>query len=143
MLGVPACVLDEFAERLARDIDAGEQLESGRRPGRDAAVENGDVRVAVVRENRGRAVRRGRRRRRTARCAFARRGTSCANLNSNRLSGTERASSRWLCEKIKLLAHVDQRDFAAVGEHAAKLLRADRTRAADRSPGSRVKRLAW
>src|ERR1700733_3987848 len=30
----------------------------------------------------------------------ARRGTSGANRSSNRLSGTERASSKWLCEKI-------------------------------------------
>ena len=35
-----AGVLDEFAEGLARHVDAGEQLEAGRGPGRDAAGEH-------------------------------------------------------------------------------------------------------
>ena len=50
-----AGVLDEFAKGLAGDVDAGKQLEPGRRPGGHAAVENGDVRVIVARQDRGSA----------------------------------------------------------------------------------------
>ena len=64
-----AGVLDEFAERLARHIHAGEQLEAGGRPGRDAAFEIG--RGSNSRRARGCRPRAApaRRRRRTARCA--------------------------------------------------------------------------
>ena len=89
-----AVVLDEFAERLARHVDAGEQLEAGLLPGRDAAVEIGEVGVAGARREFRPRARPGRRRRRTARCGWSRRGTSRAKRSSSRLSGTERAHSR-------------------------------------------------
>ncbi len=63
-----AGVLDVLAERLARHVDAGEQLEAGLLPGGDAAVQIGEVGVAGGGEDRSRRARPGRRRRRTARC---------------------------------------------------------------------------
>ena len=95
-----AGVLDEFAERLARHVDAGEQLEARRGPGGNAAVEHGDVGVAGARKNAGGAFGQpigvvaqhdagGR--------AAAPAGRTAAPAGS---SGTERAKSRWFCENI-------------------------------------------
>ncbi len=94
-----AGVLDEFAERLARHVDAGEQLEARRRPGGDAAVEIRQVGVAGAREDIGGALASpSASSHSTMRVAL--RGTSRAKRSSSRLSGTERAHSRWFCEKI-------------------------------------------
>ena len=120
-----ARVLDELAERLARHVDAGEQLEAGRRPGRDAAVEH----------------RAGRGSRRAARTSAARsaspsrvvaqhdagaRGAAPGgrSRSSSRLSGTERANSRWLCEKISSSRTSSERQLLAVGEHRLDGVRA-------------------
>ncbi len=46
------CMLDEFTECLAWNVDAGEQLEAGRCPGIDAAIENRHISVAVARKDR-------------------------------------------------------------------------------------------
>ena len=43
-------VLDHLPERLARDVDAADQREAGRRPGIDAAFQHGDGGVAEVPE---------------------------------------------------------------------------------------------
>src|SRR6516165_5284624 len=46
-----ARVLDELAERLARDVDAGEQFEPGLGPARNPAVERMEIGVAGARED--------------------------------------------------------------------------------------------
>ena len=117
-------MLDEFAKGLAGDIDAGKQLEPSRRPGGHAAVENGDVRVAVARQDRGSA------------CGEAVAIVAKHNARSpagHQLRKSHFEAAEWyrtreqqmVLRENKLLAHVDKRDFLAVGEHAAELLRAD------------------
>ena len=51
-----AVVLDMLAERLARHVDAGEQLEAGLLPAGHAAIEDGDVGVAGARQHVGGAL---------------------------------------------------------------------------------------
>ena len=46
-----------------------------------------------------------------------RRGTSRAKRSSSRLSGTERAHKQMVLRVDQLLAHVDERELLAVGEH--------------------------
>ncbi len=50
-------VLDIFAERLARHVDAREQFEARRTPARHAAVENGNIGIAIARQDRGGTLR--------------------------------------------------------------------------------------
>ena len=50
-----ALVLDEFAEGLARHIDAGKKLEAGCLPRRARAIEDGDIGITCANKNRGRA----------------------------------------------------------------------------------------
>ena len=66
----------------------------------DAAARGSTGRCSRSGSESWRHVRRGRRRRRTARCGSLRRGTSRAIRISSRLKGSERACSRWPCEKI-------------------------------------------
>ena len=63
-----AGVLDVLAERLARHVDAGEQLEAGLLPGGDAALQIQTCRCSRRRRESLPRARPGRRRRRTARC---------------------------------------------------------------------------
>ena len=89
MLGVRAGVLDVLAERLARHVDAGEQLEAGLLPAGDAAFQDTTGRCSRRRPAPRRRVDRDRRRRRSARCRVAWRGTRLAKRSSSRLSGTD------------------------------------------------------
>ena len=120
-----AGVLDEFAERLARHVDAGKQLEPGRGPGGDAAVEDGEVGVAGAHEDIGARVRPGRRRRRTARCASCARGT---RRRESQLQPAQRHRAReqqMVLREDQLLAHIDQRELAPVGQHRLERARVD------------------
>ena len=88
----PAGVLDEFAERLARHVDAGEQFEAGVAPGAHAAVEIAEIGVAGAAQDISRALDQA-----VAVVAQHDAGRARHQLgefHSSRLSGTERANSR-------------------------------------------------
>ena len=121
MLGVPAVVLDVLAERLARHVDAGEQLEARLFPGRHAAVENGQIGVAGAGQHVGGALRQ----------AVAvvdqhdARGVAWHQARKAQLQAAERHIARpqqMALREGQLLAHVDQRQLLAVGEHGAERL---------------------
>ena len=114
--GRAARVLDEFAERLARHMDAGEQFEAGRGPGGGAAVEKAEIVIAGGGEHRGGA------------CAeavivvdqhdagiFTRHQAGEAQFQpaQRHVARPQQMAAR----EDQFLAHIDQRQFAAVAEH--------------------------
>ena len=95
-----APVLDHFAERLARHVDAGEQFVSRGRPGRCTPPSSRRHRCSRMRELRRRRARPAPRRRRTARRASTCRGTSRASPSSEPRQRQRARKQEWLCEKI-------------------------------------------
>ncbi len=132
MFGVPHGMLDVFAERLARHVDAGEQLETRRCPGGDAAVEDARHRVAVAGQDRGGAFG-------EAVVVVAQHDARRAarhQLRELQLEAAQRHRARqqqMALRKDQLLAHIDQRELAAVADHAAQ-------RGADRDSDLRLPR---
>ena len=105
-------MLDIFAECLAWHIDAGEQFKTRRAPGGGAAGENTDIRVAVSRED--------------ARSTFGQSVAVIAQHDAGRPPRHERRelqleAAQWhrageqemTLREDQLLAHIDEREFAA------------------------------
>jgi hypothetical protein len=111
-----AGVLDEFAERLARNVDAGKQLEPRRGPGGNAAVEDGDVGAARPRKNAGGAF-----------------GHPIGVVAQYDAGGAPRhqpgepqlqpaqghgaREQQMVLRENQLLAHIDERELAPIGQH--------------------------
>ena len=122
-------MLDEFAERLARHVDPGEELEAGRAPGVDAAIEDRHVAIAGM----GQPPRRLARGRAVApvhdhdRCRSPRRQRIDAQLQP-RQRQAHRAEEMAFGE-FALLAHVEQRQLAAGAQRRLQRGRVDQRRA--------------
>ena len=114
--GRAAGVLDEFAERLARHVHAGEQLEAGGGPGGVAAVEIGEIAVAGAGEDIGGA---------RAEAVIVvdqhdARGAARHQRGEAQFEPAQRHVARpqqMAAREDQFLAHIDQRQFAAVAEH--------------------------
>ena len=120
-----AGVLDVLAERLARHVDAGEQLEAGLLPGGDAALQIRHVGVAGGGEDFGRALDQ-------AVAVVAQHDAGVAARHQTReaqLQPAQRHRARpqqMAAREDQLLAQIDQRQLAAVGEHRLDGVRIER-----------------
>ncbi len=118
-------MLDELAERLARDIDAGEQHQAGRGPGRDAAVEMEKIGVAGAQKNRRRALDQ-------AVGVVAQHDAGAAARHQTgeiELQPAQRHRAReqeMALREDQLLAQVDERQLPPVAEHGPEGVRVQR-----------------
>ena len=114
--GRAARVLDEFAERLARHVDAGEQFEAGRGPGGGAAVEKAEIVIAGGGEHRGGA---------RAEAVIVVDQHDAGIITRHQASEAQfqpaqrhiARPQQMIAREDQFLAHIDQRQFAAVAEH--------------------------
>src|SRR5262249_13675677 len=118
--------LDEVAEGLAREVDAGKELAAPRDPRTDAAREDGNVGVARLGEDAPRA-------RREPVVIVAKHDPGRAARNEAReveLQPAQRDRARpqqMALREDELLAHVDEGELAAIGEHGFEVMDAYRS----------------
>ena len=117
-------VLDQLAERLARHVDAGEQLVAGRLPADIAAVEHADIDVAGFRQHGRGALRQP--------VGIVDqhdpRRTAWDQPRHAQLEPAQRHRAREqqvVLRKDPLLAHVEQRELLPIEQHRAQRPRAD------------------
>src|SRR5579884_2857679 len=118
-------MLDKFAERLAWDVHAREQLVTRCRPALDATGKDRDIGIAIALQDCG-----GARRKPIAVVAqYDRSGAARHELGEFQFQPTQRYGARQQQMPLRedqLLAHIDKRKLAAAREHAVERLGAYR-----------------
>ncbi len=109
-------MLDEFAEGFARHVHAGKGDQAGVLPGGDAAIEIGNVGIAGARQHGARALRQ-------PIVVVAQHDARVLARHQARKAQFEPRQrhvarpQQMVLRKGQFLAHVDEREFAAVAEH--------------------------
>ena len=109
-------MLDKFAERLARHVDAAEQLVTGPPPSGDAAGEKGDIVIAELLQADRRALRQpivGIAQHQARRPARDERIDAQLDAAQRQVAGKEEVT----VTELAFLAHVDESQLGAVVEH--------------------------